>query len=291
MNKKICAIVVTYNREKLMKKCIGKLIENSDDLDKIIVVNNASTDGTKEFLNKIDNSKLHIINLEKNLGGAGGFTKGIEYAYNHGFDYFWIMDDDTMVNESTLKYLLDGFRNGDKVGFVCSNVLFTDKSQCVMNIPKISKRWGEQLIKNLLKVESASFVSILICREVVEKLGLPIREFFIWGDDLEYTQRITSEYNGYMNIKSTVIHEMNSNIGIDIVSDNSDRINRYYYEYRNKMFIYKRNKKIAKYIGYVLKTIIKIIILNNENKIKKIKIVSSGVKDGLFFNPTIKFAK
>ena len=87
---KICAVVVTYNRLELLKLTIEKLLGQNRKLDEVIIINNASTDGTKEFLESLGD-KITYVSLEKNLGGAGGFSEGIRKAYENGHDYFWIM--------------------------------------------------------------------------------------------------------------------------------------------------------------------------------------------------------
>ncbi|WP_075809306.1 glycosyltransferase family 2 protein [Paraclostridium sordellii] len=291
MRNSVCAIIVTYNRKTLLKKCIESLLKNSSDLDGIIIVNNASTDGTEIYLEDLEDYRIEILNLSKNIGGAGGFSRGIEYALNKDYDYFWIMDDDTIVNSRTLENLLKGFEGtNENIGFICSNVLFTDKSQCIMNIPRLSKNWGSSISRSLLKVDSASFVSILIKKEAIVNVGLPISEFFIWGDDLEYTERISKKYSCFMSINSTVVHEMKNNIGVNIVSDDINRIDRYYYEYRNKLYIYKKNKQLIKYFIYVLKSIIKILLKSEKYKMKRLKVIFKGSKDGIVFNPSVKSA-
>ena len=289
MDRDVCLIIVTYNREILLRKCINKVLESVPNIGGIVVVNNASTDGTNEYLNTLNNNKIDVLNLPENIGGAGGFSKGIEHAFKKQYKYFWIMDDDTMINKNTLKYLIDEFEDlNEDVGFICSNVLFTDNNQCIMNIPKLSKNWGVNINRKLLKVDNASFVSILIKNEVVRDVGLPISEFFIWGDDLEYTKRISKKYNCYMSINSTVTHEMKENIGINIVSDSDSRLNRYYYEFRNKNYIYRKNRALMQYYIYVLKSIIKVILKSDKNKIRKLLVIFKGMKDGIMFNPKIR---
>ena len=79
MNKKIAAIIVTFNRKDLLVECIDNLKKQTIKLSEIIVVNNNSNDGTKEILTTIKG--ITVINLEKNIGGAGGFNIGLRYAY------------------------------------------------------------------------------------------------------------------------------------------------------------------------------------------------------------------
>ena len=88
---KICAVVVTYNRLELLKGTIEKLLTQSRKLDEIIIIDNKCTDGTSEYLKTIED-KVTPVFLDENLGGAGGFNKGIKIAYEKGHDYIWIID-------------------------------------------------------------------------------------------------------------------------------------------------------------------------------------------------------
>ena len=97
------AIVVTYNRRDLLIECVNALLNQTEQVD-IMVIDNASTDGTEGALQGYrDQKHVQYINTGKNLGGAGGFNFGIRKAYEQGYKYFWIMDDDTIPAENALQ--------------------------------------------------------------------------------------------------------------------------------------------------------------------------------------------
>ena len=75
---KLGVVIVTYNRLELLKECITACINQKEEFQKILIINNASTDGTKEYLENLQYSNLEIINSNKNLGGSGGFWLGIK---------------------------------------------------------------------------------------------------------------------------------------------------------------------------------------------------------------------
>ena len=134
--KDVVAIVVTYNRKELLKKCIKALLEQEkSDLCDILVIDNASTDGTKEEINEYVNSnKIIYMNTEKNIGGAGGFNFGVKEAIKLGYKYMWLMDDDCIVYNDSLKELLIADEQlGGKYGFLSSVVLWRDGTVCNMN--------------------------------------------------------------------------------------------------------------------------------------------------------------
>ncbi len=292
---KICAIVVTYNRVELLKLTIEKLLKQTRKIDEVIIINNASTDNTGEFLESVKEN-ITVINLEKNLGGAGGFSEGIKIAYERGYDYFWIMDDDTIAKEDSLEKLEDGlarFKN-KKIGFLASNVLFKDKKPCIMNVPHLyNDDWNEYASEGYLRLKAASFVSILVNREAVKEIGLPVKEFFIWGDDIEFTERISEKYECYFAPGSVVYHYMNENKGVDLISEGPARVDRHFYDIRNKFYVAKSrgSKAVLRYLKYIIKLNIDILFKSKECKFKKLKVVAKGFCKGLFFNPSIEYIK
>ena len=109
MKKTICAVIVTFNRKELLLNCLNALKQQTHTLDHIVVIDNASSDGTTDFLlknNWKNNDYFTYISLPKNQGGAGGFYEGIKYAIAQEFDYVWLMDDDGFPSKNFYLILL-----------------------------------------------------------------------------------------------------------------------------------------------------------------------------------------
>src|ERR1700730_14331016 len=85
-------VVVTFNRCALLKDTLAYLDRQKYPIERIFVVDNASTDGTREFLEGLRMPRCEATLMEKNLGGAGGFSAGMEIAYRSGVDLVWVMD-------------------------------------------------------------------------------------------------------------------------------------------------------------------------------------------------------
>ena len=96
MSDKVCAVVVTYNRKELLRQCLHSVLQQTRPLDCILVVDNASTDGTLDLLNA-EFSNVEQLKLPTNTGGAGGFKAGMQWAYCKGYEWVWVMDDDIEV--------------------------------------------------------------------------------------------------------------------------------------------------------------------------------------------------
>lgn len=236
MLNKVAAVIVTFNRIELLKECISSLRSQTKKLDEIIIINNGSTDGTAAWLS--EQKDLFFLNQE-NIGGAGGFHKGIETAYNRGNEWLWVMDDDTIPDLNAFQAFEDAFNTfttSRQPIVMASKVNWTDGELHPMNISWFKKRPGELLIemseKGFLPLRSTSFVSVFLNRKAVEIYGLPLAHYFIWNDDFEYTARILKTELGIYVPKSLVTHKT-----IYKYTPITGTGTRFYYEVRNKFFI------------------------------------------------------
>ena len=287
---KIAAVVVTFNRKEYLVKNIEALLKQGTPEMDILIIDNASTDGTKETIQKyIDADQIIYSNTGKNLGGAGGFNYGIRYAYEHQYDFIWIMDDDTYPHPDALqKFLAADQKLGGDYGYLAGKVLWKDGSWCNMNTPKYSGNNEKQGYK---QIHQSSFVSMFIPRKTVAKYGLPIKEFFIWGDDVEYTRRIALKEASYLVEDSQVLHDTKNNVGSDIVYDD-ERLERYRYAYRNEMYIaLHENWKRRVYQRLKIWYHIAKILLHSSQKKKKIQLIRSASAEGKHFNPSIEYVQ
>lgn len=296
-SKKVCCVLVTYNRIQLLKKSIDSITNQTYKIEKLIVVDNASTDGTHEYLTELEKKGvIEYVRLEKNIGGSGGFYTGIQKAMLENTDWIWIMDDDTICMENSLELLIKNIKNTNDVGFICSRVLWKDGNVHYMNIPSIKpiiddKPFNKYMGK--LLVESCSFVSVMINKEAIMKVGLPYKEFFIWGDDSEYTKRITNQ--GYLGIyceDSVVEHHTGTNYNTNIMKDNECNYWKYKFGIRNNLFILKQ-ESLIKYIVRLIYNIVilipKVIFSKKESKLKLANIIFKSTMKSIFFNPKIDF--
>ncbi len=210
---KIAAVVVTYNRLELLKQCITSLRVQTYKLDEIVVINNSSTDGTEKWLE--EQKDLKYINQE-NSGSAGGQYTGIKETYRKGFDWIWCIDCDIIFEPDALKNLMSCEEiNDQKIGFLSSFIFFDNTNVSYVNIPELGYPYDllNSIYQNKpIPILSASFGSLLIPKEIISAVGLPIKDFFIWGDDAEFTLRIISKgYKGYLVKDSLAQHKTVSN--------------------------------------------------------------------------------
>ncbi|MBQ6489437.1 MAG: glycosyltransferase family 2 protein [Solobacterium sp.] len=248
----IRAVVVTYNRKELLQECLEAILSQSYPVREVIVINNHSTDGTEKlFLEEgpFYSDQIKLITTEKNLGGAGGFSFGIRKAAEQECDFIWIMDDDTIPETDSLQELVRGYGILEKEspGYLASAVFGVNGEP--MNVPVISRKtaengyadWYRYLYAGAVKIRHATFVSLLFPREAVLRVGYPISDYFLWGDDTEYTQRLGRHYGeGYFIGSSKVIHKRFNARSVSILEEeNETRVRLYRYYYRNSLITAK----------------------------------------------------
>ncbi len=314
----ICAVVVTYNRKDLLIECLEAL-EGPNNLNAIYIFDNASTDKTPELLRKKgylteipppnheepwdttsqkESLLIHYTRNPYNTGGAGGFHEGVKRAYQIGYDLLWLMDDDTLARADSLKILLKKYqhlKSEYSVGFLCSKVLWKDEIH-LMNLPLISPfingiPFNDQDDEGVLIVKIASFVSLLLSADTVKAVGLPFKEFFLWGDDTEYTDRMTrSGYMGFYVKDSAVYHQTPSNYHSDIFSAKSIDAWKYRLGIRNNLYI-KRKDGILSFIAGIFFNLIyinfEILKKRKDHRIRFILINTSASLSAILFNPPV----
>lgn len=289
----VAVVIVSYNRLQLLKETINAVIEQILCPDKIIIVDNNSTDGTRKWLSDlaVSQPRVLILQLDRNLGGAGGFYCGMKKAYELGVEWIWTLDDDSIPNSDALKKLVDGYRvildaGRSPVGFLSSQVNWKDGTRHEMNLPQPAEDWwgGCDEIPGCIKLRSASFVSILINSEAVKKVGYPIKEMFIWRDDVEFTSRITDAgFSNYYIEASKVLHMTEENVAMDYTRIDEKDLWKWKIGTRNHVAL-ERSGKYGVISSFLL--LLSILYRMTRNGVPdKIKttIMLAGIK-GLFYN-------
>lgn len=246
--KKVAAVIVTYNRKHLLLKCIESVRNQSRKPDIILIVDNASNDGTLQFLKDrgfADDALFKIINLRENVGGAGGFCVGVSLAVEMGFDWVWLMDDDGYAHVCCLEKLLQGCIQEDVVAI--SPLVVEAESENINSFPFAYKdlKYNIKEIKKIkfIPLEAHLFNGFLASSGLFSRIGLPRKEFFIRGDEVEFCYRMLKNSIRFGTLTSAIFYHP---------SDASERFRlcrglvsarcassdfKNYYLYRNKAFM------------------------------------------------------
>lgn len=290
--KKVVAVVVTYNRKNLLRECLYGILRQTMTVDKIFIVDNASTDGTREMIkeNFSGNKIISYINLNENTGASGGFNEGIKRAYEYGAEWIWTMDDDVEPLKNALETQLSYSNISECIHprkryldgslFVWESFLNWQIGRVIYFEKDISFENG----KRFTFMNTGCFEGMLISRRIVEKIGYPDKRFFINHDDMIYGF-LANLWTPVIYINEILfIRKIGSGINPMPMSDNL-----LYYSTRNHFLVAKYLKDLSflnkkKWITSVFVVIIKGIYnkIFIEKSIKRLIIFLMAIKDGIF---------
>lgn len=280
----VIAVVVTFNRQKLLSECLDALRNQTRRIDKILVINNGSTDTTESYLS---NQKDIEFFTQKNTGSGGGFNTGIKLAYEKDYDWVWLMDDDGFPKEDALENLLEGAE--EKICLRnCAVINKDDKKSFVWKTGKHATidKVNEEIIHNY----AHPFNGTLLHKELIKKVGLPKKELFIWGDETEYYHRIITKYKIPFYTKTNSIHYHPAS-AYSYKNDWDFGTNwKMYFYVRNRFHILKTRysgKPLTanfKYAFFLVSFLGLILLFQKSNKLRKIYFMVWPVKDAISNN-------
>lgn len=256
MQKKVFAVVVTYNRADVLKKSLESIIgQSGKKIDHLYIVVNSKDIETLDVIQEYSYEYPGLIShdLYDNVGPAGGFYYGIKKFTESGYDYVWLMDDDIFPDPSCLENLVS---KTNKHSFI---------------YPTVLKPSGET-------VEAFGWWGVLISREVVQEAGMPLKELFYWIEDTEYLQnRIhwKNKIEVYRSTEARVLHL------------HKRALKRpdwyYYYVMRNTLHYrfryFSLNKRSLIRVTYLFVNMVYKILIIESNKTRKFKNLLLGIKD------------
>lgn len=217
----VCAIVVTFNRRQLLLRALEAVLAQTAPVSAIVIVDNASTDGTAEALVAAGHFdalptapgaesvhrrrltapgpasasvELVYVRLASNDGGAGGFCRGQQVACADGWNWLWMLDDDGYPDRDCLQSLLDSARRHQLQALNPLVLDVDDGERLAFGMGKGLKTAAAARAAagttGLLIDKASPFNGFLMKRALCERIGYVKREMFIWGDEREYLLRL-----------------------------------------------------------------------------------------------------
>ena len=203
MTESVAVVIVTFNRAELLTRMLDGLAAQTRLPDAVFVVDNASTDHTRELLTaRLEHPELplQVTHSEENLGGAGGFHLGLRKAYDAGFDRIWLVDDDVVPAPNCVEVLMAV--DEDCVTSVREDLggALVEKAATDFDLrnpfaisPKraaVDTVYADRAsMPPLVEVQNVAFEGFMVRRRVVAEIGFPDPSFFIFYDDAEYAVR------------------------------------------------------------------------------------------------------
>lgn len=282
---KITVVIVTYNRKEHLEQVLKIYDEIKYKIENLIVVNNCSSDGTYELLQNWKNEKSKykkiLINMDKNLGGSGGFYEGMKKSLELGSEWVYISDDDAYPNKNIFEVFNEFAQNNDtkEIAALCSKVINNGKID-------ISHRRRIEAKKMFIKEENVSeseyndnfelhlfsYVGTLINLKYIKKYGITEKDYFIYCDDTEHSLRL-SKYGKIICIpKAEVIHNVSN-------EENGILTWKHYYGERNNLLTIKKHYGNRYFINEYLKSKLRVIKRLCVGKFKEAKVINKAIED------------
>jgi len=267
----VSVVIVTYNNIKMLEMLLSDLYGQTKQTHRIIVVDNASVDGTKTILNE-RHPTINYIKLEENQGSAGGYHTGIRAAVQDS-DFVWTLDDDVRLSTDSLERLLKGFQ----------------KLELSYKLGAVRSTGEKHYALEPTKLEIFPWRGTLIRTSVILEVGFPRQEYFLYGEDLEYALRFAKK--GYLCFwipSSKCVERRDEGKKKGKIFARQFKIYaapfRLYYAFRNEVAIYKEYRDaycLFKTLLYAAKLVLYFSFCRNENWLNQVKAIFDGIKDGL----------
>ncbi|MGJ0479652.1 glycosyltransferase [Pantoea agglomerans] len=289
---KIAALIVTYNRIEKLKKCWAAV--EPLPFHEIVIVDNASTDGTSDWLMNLSDPRIKVISSEVNDGGAGGFFRGSEWiALNSTPDWVLFFDDDAYPD----LLLLEKFMASDKQNAqaIATRVLDSHGKRCKMNIPwmKIPNSFGElveyprksykfeAIESNVTEIVAFSFVGVFVAFDTLkESYKFINKDLFIYFDDVFYSWKLKVSGCKLLYNPDLVFYH-------DVVESSTAMMPwKIYYLSRNLIssrYLFPENKPFSLFSIFLRLIKYYLMVLKSKNKFKYLSSLTKGIVDGCFF--------
>lgn len=291
---KVAAVVVTYNRKDELIKNIRAIISQSYLIDRYYIIDNHSTDDTETFLRKeglFENPIIKYFYLDENIGGAGGFYTGLKMAYDDGYDFICLMDDDGRpADDDMMKNLI---KEAKKIYDTSKEILLNSLVCGIGGVLSFglnggikTKEMAAQKEKDNLIIGTINpFNGTLVSKELVDVIGFPNKDFFIKGDEEDYYKRalkagafIATVFNS--NYYHPILEKKTYQIMGKEKKGSTEAPWKEYYRARNFTYMFKKDGEPIKYIRQNMRQIF-IAVKYNPKKLKTIAMILLGWKDGV----------
>lgn len=281
---KIGAIIVSYNRLNLLKKLINRY-DTTIGVDELVVVDNCSTDGTREYLatHQFNIQPVKIIQMPSNKGGSGGFHAGLKYMLNRSLDWIYLSDDDAFFKTDTFSSFREKIKEYDtsNISAVCTSVINTGKIDPDHRRRVEGKIRFREVICPLelyaqkdFELDLFSYVGVFINKLKLRSDNLPEKDFFVRYDDTEHALQLSKE-GRLICIPSLKVHH-------DIAANQSRSLDwKEYYGRRNQLLTIRKHFGVSAFLYAFISTYTQAIEYLMRFNFKNFKIFHHASMDAL----------
>lgn len=218
---RVAAVICNYNKREYVVNCIQSVLESDFDGFDLFVVDNASTDDSVEWIQKMYGDRLKLFVNQENLGGSGGFNTGIRYAVAQGYDYVWCLDNDVLVDEKALRTLYEFLETHPDTGMAGSKVYHMEAPDYVQQFgidilwedyccqAKYHNALEDGSMPEVVYSDAVAACSVLVRTSLIREIGPLPEENFLYWDDTEWGHKCNlAGYRVASVGASRVLHSM-----------------------------------------------------------------------------------
>ena len=294
---KAVIVVLNWNGWRDTLECLVSLEHLAYPNYKVVVVDNASSDGSEEKICEAFPA-VQLIQSGANLGFAGGNNVGIRYALEQGADYIWLLNNDTVVEPDALTHLVERMANDERVGMCGSTlVYYHDRSKVQALAGATFNKWlgvskhigqhtsryylasPESVEKRLAYIVGAS---LLVSRSFVEGVGLLCEDYFLYYEEMDWAIRARDKFTLAYAPKSVVYHKEGGSVGGDNITLNQKSMTADYYSIRNRIVF------TQKHFSYALSTVYLGLIFALVNRARRNQWERVSMILGILFGRSMK---
>jgi len=287
----IGVVIVSFNRARLLRECVDALVNQTLLPNKILVVDNGSTDGTHEWFASTlwpANPKVEMKILSENVGGAGGFKAGISCLVAEGFEWIWIMDDDACPHPSALQEVLAIARNPSNIyGSLAVRGRSTSWATTLIDEKRRVVHDADE-VPSSARILSLPFLGMLVHRDMVARIGLPDEGFFIAADDVEYCLR-AARAGAHIVVagRSRIEHPKSESYAVEVLGHQFSFLRlapwKRYYDTRNRILIARRYHGLKLLTQTIPRSFVRLAatLLFEPRRVAQLKAFAGGMIDGL----------
>lgn len=289
--KKVGIVICNYNKADKVLDCIQCILESKFQNFDIYVVDNASVDNSVEAIKEKYADKVTLLVNEENLGGSGGFNRGLRYAYNKGYKYLMCVDNDAMLDENAVGNLYNFLEEHDEVGMAGSKIYHLENPDYIQQfgqeidfeyfctvVPHLNI-YEDNSMPDYLYVDSVAACSLMVRREIIDKIGFMPEENFLYWDDTEWCY--------LCNKVGMKVASVGTSKALHAMGAKNEAVNTFptYYAWRNwiRFFAkYTDEKRLSKMADVFLNSIFQIVYegLHNGEE-SRVKTVMLAYEDAI----------
>lgn len=275
---KLAVVIVTYNRKVELKKTIDAILSQGIDESDIIIINNNSFDGTENFLST-QYSKLKTNHLAENIASAGGFAKGMELAYDYGYDWVWLFNDDSRPVKGTLDSFI-GFLQEDHlhhIGLLKVANKNKNNQAILLYWEGVRKPKYVALSDKIVKTDLITFDGCVISRKLIETIGYCDPLYFMGTYEFDYCLKAKDAGFGIYTLPNGLIED--GKLG----GEGGTPPWRQYYNTRNHLWLAIDRKSFKTIRGWFVREIknTRSILFFRDKKIERLIFKMHAIKDAI----------